>query len=273
MQVSRVLALSKFVALAAFAYAESVPASGETAEPPAPAELAQRARLAEELLPAAPATDEAFEATLKAARAAGVPEARLLEAEVYRALMHRAKSADCAALAARLEKAAASWPTGDAVLIDSPALAEGLAHALRAQHALRSGDAAKFREQGALAVWRATRLADLISEMETRRRREALLASPAFAELAKAAAAGDEAAARKVFAEAYWSDAPVSCELAVEKLDAMRDAREDGAPAAKPVESALPAARGVSAFAPARTAGGARAARPSPFSIPPRPGA
>ncbi len=245
MKPPRLLAIALLATAAAAAHAEDKPAP----EPPAPADMAERSRVADELLPAQPAPDEAFAATLKAAKSAGVPEQRLLEAEVYRALMHRVKSCDCLALAARLEKAAPSWNAQESVLVNDAALATSLAHALRALHAARAGDEPKYRAESARAVWGATKLADLVADIEAARRKEALLATPAFVELMRAVSSGDEPAALKVFEKAFWADAPMSCDLAAEKLDALRDAQE-AARAANKVAWQPP--RGVSAFMPAR---------------------
>lgn len=223
MNPRRFLPVPVFVVLAALMYAEeSPPVAGE---PPAPAEMAERARLADALFPADPASEEAFAATLKAASAAGVSPSRLLESEVYRALVHRVRGPDCMELAVRLEKSAPEWRPGESVFIDGPAHAKALSHLLRALHASRAGDEVRYRAEVAEAVWQATRVADLAGDIEAGRRREALLASPAFVELARSIAAGDEAAARRAFDRAYWADAPLSCDLAVEKLDAMRDAK------------------------------------------------
>lgn len=255
--------------LPALAAAQDKAGAAPAAEPPSPAEQATRARLADELLPAAPASDEAFAASLKAAKAAGMSEHRVLEAEVYRALMHRVKSSDCLALAARLEKSAAAWNAQESVLVDGPALATALAHALRALHAARSGDDAKYREESARAVWGATRLADLLADIEASRRKETLLATPAFVELTRAVQAVDEAAAKKVFEKAYWADAPLSCDLAAQKLDALRDARE--AARSEKADEAPP--RGVAAFVPAGRPGVRRGPWDASSGLVARPGA
>lgn len=249
-KVLRLLALLAFTAPGA--------AFAADAGPPAPAELAETARLADGLFPVTADTDEAYAATLKSARAAGITENRLLESEIYRALIHRVKSSDCLALAARLEKVAAGWKREGSEFIDGPALAGALVHALRARHALIAGnDIAKFRTEAAEAVWRSTRLADLIAEIETERSRDALLATPAFMALAKATAAGDEAGARRTFDEAFWSSPPLSCDLAVEKVDGMRDAKAEPEPESGPViksAGAAPAEKRTAFAAPDRRA-------------------
>lgn len=238
----------RFLAASALLFAASL--SAETVAPSEPVEIAESARVAAGLFPAAPASDEAYAELIKSAAASGVSAQRLLESEIYRALMHRVKTSDCEALAARLGKVAKDWKSEDAVLIDSPVLADALVHALRARHALLAGnDLAKFRSEAAEAVWRSTRLADLIAEIETERSRETLLATAAFKALGKAAASGDEAAARKAFDEAFWASPPLSCDLAVEKIDGMRDAREEAKEKASKPEAP---AKGVAAFIPAR---------------------
>lgn len=232
-------------ALVAGAHAEPAPA---VAEPPAPADLAERARIIDELFPVNPASDAAYAGTLKAARASGTAAERLLESEVYRALMHRVRSSDLPALAARLEAAAPAWRADSAVLIDSPELAGALAHALRALHARRSGDDATFRAEAAEAVWGSVKLTDLIADIEAERRRDALVGNPDFAVFTRACAENNEPGARRFFARAYWADAPVSCELAIEKLEAFRAARADAVSAA----TAQHPDRGVAAFTPVR---------------------
>lgn len=252
-QVLRLLALIALVAPGAAFAATGAAFAATGAEPPAPAELAETARLADGLFPAAADTDEAYAATLKSARAAGISETRLLESEIYRALIHRVKTSDCHALAARLEKIAKDWKREGAEFIDGPALAEALIHALRARHALIVGnDLAKFRTEAAEAVWRSSQLADLIAEIETERSREALLVTPAFKALDKATAAGDAAAARRAFDEAFWSSPPLSCDLAVEKVDAMRDAKAEAG--AKPATPAAAPEKRTAFAAPERRA-------------------
>lgn len=219
------LRLLAVLALAAVARAETTPAS---AEPTSPADLAERARIADELFPAEPASDASYAATLKAARASGVSAERLLESEVYRALMHRVASSDAPALATRLEAAAPSWRADTAVIIDSPVLAVSLAHALRALHAARVGDETTYRAETAEAVWGSAKLAELLADIGAERRRAALVGNPDFAAFARACEEDNEPAARRFFARAYWADAPVSCELALAKLETFR---ADRAPA------------------------------------------
>lgn len=239
------LRLLAVLALATVARAETTPAR---AEPPAPIDLAERAAIADELFPAKPASDSAYAATLKSARASGATEERLLESEVYRALMHRVKSSDALALAKRLETAAPAWHADTAVIIDSPGLAVSLAHALRALHATRAGDEATYRAEAAEAVWGSAKLADLLTDIGAERRREALVGHPDFAAFARACDEDNEAAVRRFFSRAYWADAPVSCELALARLQTFR---ADRAPAVS-VAPAQKIVGGVAAFTPVR---------------------
>jgi hypothetical protein len=241
----KTLRLLAVLALAAVAFAETAPAP---VEPPAPADLAERAHLSDELFPVKPASDAAYAGTLKSARAAGTSEERLLESEVYRALMHRVKSSDALALATRLDAAAPSWHADTAVIIDSPALARSLVHALRALHAARSGDEALYRSEAAEAVFGSVKLADLLADIGAERRREALVGHPDFAAFSRACAEDNEPAVRRFFARAYWADAPVSCDLAIAKLTLFR---ADRAEAVSVVPTQKPD-RGVAAFTPLR---------------------
>jgi hypothetical protein len=243
----KTLRLLAVLALGVAARAETAPAS---VEPPAPADLAENARLADELFPARPAPDAAYADTLKSARTSGTSEERLLESEVYRALMHRVKSSDLLAIATRLEAAAPAWHTNSAVIIDSPALAGSLAHALRALHAARAGDDATYRAEAAEAVFGSVKLAELLADIGAERRREALVGNPDFAAFARACDEDNEPAVRRFFARAYWADAPVSCELAIAKLETFRADRAEALPAGP----AKKPDRGVAAFTPVHRA-------------------
>ncbi len=107
---------------------------------------------------------------------------------------------------------------------------------------------ATFRAEAAEAVWGSVKLADLLADIGADRRREALVGHPDFAAFARSCAEGNEPGARRFFARAYWADAPVSCDLAIEKLDALRAAWPD----AVSEVSAQKVGTGVAAFTPVR---------------------
>ena len=98
------------------------------------------------------------------------------------------------------------------------------------------------------AVFGSVKLADLLADIGAERRREALIGHPDFAAFSRACAEDNEPAVRRFFARAYWADAPVSCELAIARLEAFRADRTEALPAV----TARKTAGGVAAFTPAR---------------------
>lgn len=248
--------MSKFmrVCVPVFGLVVAAFGAGEApSEPPSPVAMAARAGRMEALFPAEPVAPEVFVARLAAARKDGADEQLLLEAEVFRVLNHRIRVAEFDALATRLEKAADTWSAEKAVLIDAPELARALARLLLARKASLAGDNAAFRTFAAEAIWLVPNLQFLVEDLEAEARRDALVGNPDFAAFSRACDEGNEAAVKRFFARAYWADAPVSQELALEKLQAFRLAA-DKVVAVEPASAWRKPPRGVLAFGRARRA-------------------
>lgn len=184
-------------------------------------------------------TEEDFANALKQAKALGASEQLMLEAEIFRVVV-LGGTADALSLAKRLEAAAPTWDLENAVGIRDKKIIEVFAHLLRAKHALTAGDEKTFQAEAAEAAWGEPQIVGFINRMKSEGESTSLEKLPEFVALDKAVAAGEETGIRKAFVEAFSCKPPASQELAIQKVQSWREAKEAAEKAAKAANLRLP---------------------------------
>ncbi|MDR1497155.1 MAG: TlpA family protein disulfide reductase [Puniceicoccales bacterium] len=163
------------------------------------------------------------EAKFRRARELGATEQQIVEAKAFHFVVVGGKTADIQSFVPQLEKALEKWDASATLAFPTQTFGSAAVHVLRARVAIGAGNIAASREAFGNALWLEPDLIELVKKIHA----DDVLAKAkatggVLDALDKAIATGNEAAIRKAFLTAIWTDFDVIIKPASEKIEVWR---------------------------------------------------